>query len=113
MLAAYAAADALVLPSLNRGEAFGLVLLEAMRARLPVIASAIPGSGIGAVVADGETGCLVAPGDPGALATAIAHMGDASTRQHMGAAGRARWELQFTLEQSAERWVALYRDLTK
>ena len=113
LLAAYAAADALVLPSLNRGEAFGLVLLEAMRARLPVIASAIPGSGIGAVVADGETGCLVAPGDAGALATAIAFMGDAPTRQRMGAAGRARWELQFTLEQSAERWVALYRDLTK
>ena len=33
-------------------------------------------------------------------------------RQRMGAAGRARWERQFTLERSAERWLALYRDLT-
>lgn len=112
LLAAYAAADALVLPSLNRGEAFGLVLLEAMRARVPVVASAIAGSGIGEVVADGETGILVAPGDAGALTAAIARLDDAPLRQRMGAAGRARWERLFTLERSAERWLSLYRDLT-
>src|SRR4051812_25881687 len=108
LLSAYASADALVLPSLNRGEAFGLVLLEAMRARLPVIASAIPGSGIGEVVADGQTGLLAAPGDANALSAAIGRMQDVELRQRLGAAGHARWQAKFTLESSARRWLALY-----
>jgi glycosyltransferase involved in cell wall biosynthesis len=111
LLAAYAAADTLVLPSLNRGEAFGLVLLEAMRARRPVIASAIPGSGIGEVVVDGGTGILVPPGDADALAAAIVRMNDAGMRQRLGNGGRQRWESLFTLERSAQRWLALYDDL--
>lgn len=113
LLAAYAAADAFVLPSLNRGEAFGLVLLEAMRARLPVVASAIQGSGIGEVVADGETGLLVPPGDASALAAALARMRDANLRARMGADGRKRFEARFTLERSAQRWLALYEDVLR
>jgi glycosyltransferase involved in cell wall biosynthesis len=113
LLAAYAAADALVLPSLNRGEAFGLVLLEAMRARLPVIASAIPGSGIGEVVVDAETGILVTPGDAAALAAAIGRLDDPALRRRLGADGRRRWENQFTLERAAQRWLALYDDLLR
>ena len=105
---AYAGADAFVLPSLNRGEAFGLVLLEAMRARLPVVASAIPGSGIGEVVADTETGMLVPPGDADALAAAIVRLQDSALRQRMGAAGRERWASRFTLEHSASRVLAVY-----
>jgi len=111
LLAAYAAANAFVLPSLNRGEAFGLVLLEAMRARLPVIASAIAGSGVGEVVVDGETGVLVAPHDVDALANAIDRFDDAALRERMGAAGRQRWAERFTLERSAQRVLASYRGL--
>jgi glycosyltransferase involved in cell wall biosynthesis len=113
LLAAYAGADAFVLPSLNRGEAFGLVLLEAMRARLPIVASAIQGSGIGEVVADGETGVLVPPGDATALAGALARMRDADLRARLGAGGRRRWEDRFTLERSAELWLALYEELLR
>lgn len=112
LLAAYASADVFALPSLNRGEAFGMVLLEAMRARLPVIASAIAGSGVGGVVADGETGMLVEPGDAGALADALKTLGDAALRMRLGDAGRARFERHFTLQRSAEQWLALYRELT-
>ena len=108
--AAYATADAFVLPSINRGEAFGLVLLEAMRARLPAIASAIPGSGIGEVVVDGETGLLTAPGDAEALIAAITRMQDPELRRRLGARGRRRWEDHFTLEHSAQRWLALYAE---
>ncbi|MGH8172196.1 MAG: glycosyltransferase [Rhodanobacteraceae bacterium] len=111
LLAAYAAADAFVLPSLNRGEAFGLVLLEAMRSGLPVIASAIPGSGVGEVVVDGETGVLVPPNDRDALASAIARFDDAPLRTRLGNAGRERWAERFTLERSAQRVLALYREL--
>ena len=56
LAAIYAAADVFCLPSIERAESFGIVLLEAMRAGLPTIASAIPGSGINYVVRDGETG---------------------------------------------------------
>ncbi|HEX5123426.1 MAG TPA: glycosyltransferase [Rhodanobacteraceae bacterium] len=113
LLAAYAGADAFALPSLNRGEAFGLVLLEAMRAGLPVVASAIPGSGISEVVADGETGLLVPPGDATALASALARLGDAGVRAHMGARGRERFEARFTLERSAACWLQLYEDVLR
>ena len=113
LLGAYATANAFVLPSLNRGEAFGLVLLEAMRARLPVAASAIPGSGIGEVVADGESGVLVPPGDTAALAAALANMRDADLRRRMGARGRERFDALFTLERSAQRWLQLYEDVLR
>jgi len=113
LLAAYASADAFVLPSLNRGEAFGLVLLEAMRARLPVVASAIEGSGIGEVVNDGDSGLLVPPSNAAALAAALARMRDADLRARMGARGRERFEASFTLERSAQRWLQLYQDVLR
>jgi len=107
--AAYAAADAFVLPSLDRSESFGLVLLEAMRARLPVIASAIPGSGVNHVLAEGAAGLLVERGDAVALGLAIRRIAnDRSLRETLGAAGRQRWEEHFTLERSARAVLALY-----
>jgi glycosyltransferase involved in cell wall biosynthesis len=106
---AYAGADAFVLPSLDRGEAFGLVLLEAMRAGLAVVASAIPGSGVGFVVAAGETGLLAAPGDAEALAATIVTLRDPALRSRLGNAGRQRWAETFTLDASAHQMTRLYR----
>jgi glycosyltransferase involved in cell wall biosynthesis len=60
--------DVLAVPS--RQEAFGRVLIEAMAARVPVVASAV--GGIPEVCADGFTGLLVPPDDPDALAAALA-----------------------------------------
>ena len=108
LASAYASADVFVLPSLDRGEAFGLVLLEAMRAALPVVASAIPGSGVGSVVVDGETGWLVPPGDARALAAAIARFDDAALRERCGRQGRERWQASFTLERSARETRRLH-----
>ncbi len=108
--AAYAGADVLVLPSLDRSEAFGLVLLEAMRAGLPVIASAIPGSGVSSVVADGETGLLVPPANVDVLVDAIGAMRDASLRTRMGNAGHARWQSMFSLDRSASALMSVYRE---
>jgi len=107
--AAYATADAFVLPSLDRSEAFGMVLLEAMRARLPVIATRIPGSGVGEVVADGHSGLLAPPGDAVALARHIAALDDPRLRATLGQAGFARWQACYTLERSASAWRDLYR----
>lgn len=60
--------DVLVAPSLG-GESFGMVLVEALAAGLPVVASDIPG--YRTVITDGRDGRLVPPGDAGALARAI------------------------------------------
>jgi glycosyltransferase involved in cell wall biosynthesis len=112
LASAYAQADAFCLPSLDRAEAFGLVLLEAMRAGRPVIASDIPGSGVGYVVRDGHTGLLVPPADVAALADAIGKIAaDTSLRQRLGMAGQQRWRDEFTLDRSAERIASLYTEL--
>jgi glycosyltransferase involved in cell wall biosynthesis len=60
----------LVLPSLHEG--FGLVLIEAMAAGVPVVARNVPG--VRDVVRDGQTGLLADPADPTALAAAISRL---------------------------------------
>jgi glycosyltransferase involved in cell wall biosynthesis len=60
-------ADVLVVPS--RQEAFGRVLIEAMAAEVPIVATQV--GGIPEVCQDGQTGLLVPPEDPGALAAAV------------------------------------------
>ncbi|MBL8299086.1 MAG: glycosyltransferase [Rhodanobacteraceae bacterium] len=90
---AYAQADIFCLPSLDRAEAFGMVLLEAMRAGLPCVASAIPGSGVTEVVVSEQTGLLTPPGDVAALAAALDRLGrDTALQRRLGAAGRRRWQ---------------------
>ena len=109
---AYANAQMLCLPSIERTEAFGMVLLEAMRARLPVIASAIAGSGVSHVIADGITGLLVPVADVSALAQALRRLSnDVALRSRLGDAGHARWQAEFTLDRCADQVLALYRSL--
>src|SRR5436309_1145750 len=83
----YESADLFVLPSLF--EPFGIVLLEAMAAGLPIIASRV--GGIPDVIEDGRTGILVEPRNVQALADAIDSLvADPSLRMKMGAEGRAQ-----------------------
>jgi glycosyltransferase involved in cell wall biosynthesis len=112
LASAYAEADVFCLPSTERAESFGIVLLEAMRASLPTIASAVPGSGVTFVVRDGQTGLLVPPGLVIALANAIERLrDDATLRTHLGAAGRQRYVDEFTLPTYVDRTIALYREV--
>ncbi|HET8941801.1 MAG TPA: glycosyltransferase [Rudaea sp.] len=109
---AYGSADVFCLPSTERAESFGLVLLEAMRAGTPAIASDIPGSGVGYVVRNGETGLLVPPGDVAALVDALARMSaDAMLRQRLGETGKQRWQREFTADRAAQRVRALYAEI--
>lgn len=86
-LALYQSADIFALPT--RGEAFGLVFMEAMAAGLPVVGTRI--NAIPEMVMDGETGLLAPPGDRPALARHLQALVDsAALRRQMGALGRAR-----------------------
>lgn len=100
------AADVLVHPS--EADAFPTVLIEAMVASRPVVATGV--GGIPEIVADGETGVLVAaPAAADRLAAALEPLlADAELRARMGAAGRARYEREFTVKTWARRTRALY-----
>ncbi len=83
----HAAADLLVWPAVN--EAYGMAILEAEAAGLPVVAGA--NGGVPEIVADGETGLLVAPGDPAAFVAAVARLlQDAELRGRMGGSAARR-----------------------
>src|SRR2546425_4595012 len=106
VIQAYASADIFVLPSLF--EPFGIVLLEAMAAGLPVVASAV--GGIVDVVADGKTGLLVPPGKPLALAAGLEQLvSDSSLRARM--AGEARRRVSgYSWDLIVPRVVEVYRE---
>ena len=107
LLEEYARAEVLVLPS--RFEPFGIVLLEAMAAGLPVVASRV--GGIPEVVDAGTTGILVPPGQPAPLAEAIASLLDDPARAaQLGAAGRRRAE-QYSWSRIAPEYLRLFREL--
>jgi glycosyltransferase involved in cell wall biosynthesis len=98
--------DLLVVPSLMETTPF--VVLEAMSASRPVVASQI--FGIPEMIEDGLSGLLVRPNDPEDLARALLPLiRDRSMRERMGAAGRKRYELLFTAERMARETAAAYR----
>ena len=107
-----ASCDVLCLPSLERTEAFGLVLLEAMRFGKPVIVGDIPGSGAGWVTQQAGHGLLVPPGDPVKLAAALrALQHDPARRQCLGQASATALRERFGIEPVAATVAALYREI--
>jgi glycosyltransferase involved in cell wall biosynthesis len=107
---AWGRALAAIAPSICQ-EACPTVVIEAMQAGIPVVASRI--GGIPDLVADGETGVLVEPGDPRALATAIASL--LADRAHASALGvaaamRAR---RFTASAVVPRIEEIYRQVVE
>jgi len=106
----YTACDLLVLPSVSRLEAFGLVLVEAMASRRPVVASDMPG--VREVVRDGKTGLLCEPFNSDDLAAKIGALaGSEKERQEMGAAGRKLAEERYSWEVIGEKIEKVYDDV--
>jgi phosphatidylinositol alpha-mannosyltransferase len=98
-------ATAFCAPSL-RGESFGVVLLEAMAAGAPIVASAI--EGYQNVARPGKDALFVPPGDVDALRDALRRLlDDSELRARLVASGRERAE-QFSMRRLAQRYLELY-----
>ncbi len=96
------AVDVFALSSIYEG--FGLVLLEAMAAARPIVATRV--SAIPEVVADGETGVLVPSGNPAAFADALARV--LAAPEALGAAARRRLATHFSLDAMGRATEAVY-----
>lgn len=98
--------DMLLLPSTHEG--LPMVILEALCARLPVVAT--PVGSIPEVLADRETALIVPVNDAEALAGAVAALaGDAGLRTRLAAAGRRLFEQLFQIEGYCLRLQAIHR----
>lgn len=110
LIAYYHACDVFALPSITNQEMFGLVQLEAMACRKPVVATDLP-TGVPWVNQHGTTGYCVEPRNPGALSDAIGWLlANRELREEMGAAARARVEQQFSSAKMAEAMLQVYQE---
>jgi glycosyltransferase involved in cell wall biosynthesis len=102
------ASDIFVLASV--GEAFGLVLTEAMSCGVPVVGS--DSGSLPEVVARGNTGILVEPGSATAFADAIEQIcKDPALRREMGTRARQRVLAKFTVDKAVDETLRIYERL--
>ena len=94
----------------SRWEGFGIVLLEAMLASLPVVATSV--SAVPEIVVDGQTGILLGEGDVEALAAALAELlADRGRARRLGAAGLERARSEFSVARMTEQTIGVYRNV--
>ncbi|MFI5303245.1 MAG: glycosyltransferase family 4 protein [Nitrospiria bacterium] len=106
----YNLADLVILPSINRSEAFGIVLLEAMACGRPVIASSLPG--VRAIVDDLHTGLLVLPDNIESLTEKIKYLLDHfELRDQYGLNGFKKVEDHFRWGLVIQQVRKVYREL--
>ena len=92
-------------PSLS-GESFGVVLLEAMAAQIPVVASNLAGYAL--VARSGRDALLTTPGDPSALAASLRRvLDDSRLSAQLTTSGYDRAN-EFSMDRLADRYVTLY-----
>ncbi|MFT4930083.1 MAG: glycosyltransferase involved in cell wall biosynthesis [Phenylobacterium sp.] len=105
-------ADCLCLPSIERTEAFGVVLMEAAAVGKPAIVSDVPGSGMSWVVKAGETGLVVKTADDESLAAAIDQLyHQPQLCQRFGDAALVRFNQSFKISTVAADTISLYTQL--
>ena len=98
------------LPSCERTEAFGLVILEAMRQGVPCLVSDLAGSGLPWIVRSSGAGWCVPPHDVAAWQAAIVHAQQSpAEREHAGASGRQAFAQRFTIEVCCRQLLPIYQ----
>jgi rhamnosyl/mannosyltransferase len=102
--------DCLCLPSIERTEAFGMVLLEAMYFGKATLISEVKGSGMGWVVDDGVTGVKVNLGNAHDLAAALNRLDtNREELKQMGRRGKQKFEEQFEINHAVGGLVDIYQ----
>ena len=108
----YHACDIFALPSCADSESFGLVILEAHASGKPVISTNLP-TGVTFTNLHQKTGLVVPPRDSQALADAIDTLiSSKELIDRYGQSGRERVGREFTKENMAQKFLALYNDIT-
>lgn len=106
----YAASDLVVLPSITMGEAFGMVLIEAMATGKPVIGSNLPG--IRTVIDNDINGYLVEPKDTNELASKMRYLIDNNdVCKKFGSNGRKKVEERYSWEKIGSDLEKVYFEL--
>jgi glycosyltransferase involved in cell wall biosynthesis len=101
------AMDLFVLPSVSEG--MGLVLLEAMQARIPIVASHV--GGIPEVIRDEEDGLLIPPMNPEALAESCTRiLRNPELSKRISESGAKRWQ-EFSVKEMIRQTQAFYQEL--
>ncbi|WP_159518131.1 glycosyltransferase [Sunxiuqinia indica] len=108
----YRRANIYCLPSTERSEAFGVVLIEAMSFGCPIVATNINGSGVPWVTQDNITGITVEPKNSAALAQALIRMGrDDVLTKKFGENAQQRYQTVFKKSVMAQNIIRLYQEL--
>ena len=113
LAAQMALSDCVCLPSIERTEAFGMVLLEAQSFAKATVVSDVPGSGMGWVVDHEVTGLKVPPEDAEALAAAFnAFHNDRESMATMGHNGLLKFQKEFDIRRSIKKLIAVYAQVS-
>ena len=106
----YTWCDLLCLPSVERTEAFGLVILEAARKAKPALVTDVQGSGMSWVVQNEQTGWVVPSKSSSAIAEKLRELCDQpEVCNDYGQAALKRFESNFSIESVANQTIDLYR----
>lgn len=104
-----ASCDVFCLPSRERTEAFGIVLMEAMRYGKPLVVSELPGSGVNWVARNGQNAIVVPARDPAAWRAALTMLaGSPAKRQLLGHLGHERYAREFDIAAIAAKIGDVY-----
>lgn len=108
----YGACDVFVMSSIWKTEAFGIVLLEALSAGKPIVATKIHGSGVPWVNEDGVTGVNVEPENGWAIADAVRYvLSERSRYETFSHNAKKRYAELFGKEMMIDKCIAFYKQL--